>query len=262
MRRSTLPLLRCTRCQRGPLVAEGEGELLRFGPVHCEACGAVHPVAEGILDLTAGEARGRRTLAQWLMESTVVARAYERSIRPLLAGTDEESEHVLVRALLAPLPGETLLDLSSGAGLHATRLALDEPELRVIGLDRSTPMLQEAAHHLGETGAVVDLVRADAAELPLVDESLDAVLNAASLHLYADPAAVLLRVATALRPGGRLVCTTLLAERLQPLDKLGAKAGVHRFDEDELRSLCDAAGLRCFERIRLAPWIVFRAERA
>src|SRR5690606_23806508 len=111
---------------------------------------------------------------------------------------DEESEHVLVRALLAPRPGETLLDLSCGAGLHATRFALDEPELRVIGLDRSTPMLQEAAHHLGETGAVVDLVRADAAELPFVDESLDAVLNAASLHLYADPAAVLLRAATAL----------------------------------------------------------------
>lgn len=229
--------------------------------MHCRACEAVYPIAEGILDLTPAEPRSRRSVVQWLMESTVVARAYERSIRPLLAGTDEESEHVLLRALVAPRAGETLLDLSCGAGLHTVRFAQDEPEVRVIGLDRSAPMLHEAAHHLGETGANADLVRADAAELPLQPASLDAVLNVASLHLYRDPGAVLRQAARALKPGGRLVCTTLLPERLQPLDRIGAKAGVRRLGESDLRALCTAAGLERFERIRLAPWIVFRAVR-
>jgi SAM-dependent methyltransferase len=263
MRRSTLPLLRCTRCHRGPLVAESEAENLRFGPVHCEACGAVYPLAEGILEIGAGpENRGRRSIAQWLMESTVVARAYERSIRPLLAELDAESEHVLLRSLLAPAAGETLVDLSCGAGVHTCRFARDAPDVRVIGLDRSAPMLQEAAHHLTEAGSTADLIRGDAVDLPFADGAVDAVLNVASLHLYGDPGAVLRQVARVLRPGGRFVCSTLLPERLQPLDRLEARAGVHRRDEESLRALCAGAGLAGFERIRLAPWIVFRVERA
>jgi ubiquinone/menaquinone biosynthesis C-methylase UbiE len=243
-------------------VAEGDAEKLLFGPAHCEACGAVYPIAEGILDLTAGETRQRRSIAQWLMESQVVARAYERSVRPFFAELDTESEHVLLRALLAPAPGEALLDLSCGSGFHATRLAHDTPELRVIGLDRSAPMLHEATHHLNEAGVTVDLVRGEAADLPIADGALDAVLNVASLHLYPDAAAVLRQVARSLRPGGRFVCATLLPERLPQLGGLEARAGVHRYDEDRLRALCASAGLVRFERVRLAPWIVFRAVRA
>ncbi|WP_373045883.1 methyltransferase domain-containing protein [Vulgatibacter sp.] len=262
MRRSSLPLLRCPRCRRGPLLAESDGEAIHFGPARCASCAAVYPIAEGILDLAGGETRPRRSLAQWLMESTVVARAYERSVRPFFAGLDAESEQLLLRALLAPQAGEAILDLSCGSGIHACRMAHDTGELRVLGLDRSAPMLHEAAHHLTEAGTTVDLIRGEAADLPFGDASLDAVLNVASLHLYPDPAAVLRQVARVLVPGGRLVCATLLPERLQPLDRLEARAGVHRYDETTLRSLCESAGLQRFERIRLAPWIVFRAERA
>jgi len=229
--------------------------------VRCAACGAVYPIAEGILDVTAGETRQRRSIAQWLMERPVVARAYERSVRPFFAELDAESEHVLLRAMLAPAPGEALLDLSCGSGFHAVRLAQDTPGLRVLGLDRSAPMLHEATHHLTEAGAAVDLVRGEAADPPIADGALDAVLNVASLHLYPDAAAVLRQVARMLRPGGRFVCATLLPERLEPVNRLEARAGVRRYDEDRLRALCAAAGLERFERVRLAPWIVLRAVR-
>lgn len=262
MRRSTLPLLRCPRCRRGPLVPEGEAELIHFGPVRCASCSTVFPIADGILDLTAGETPAHRSLAQRLMESKIVARAYERSVRPFFAGLDTESEHVLLRALLAPAAGETVLDLSCGSGFHATRLAHAAEGLRVIGIDRSAPMLHEATHHLADARVTVDLVRGDAAELPIADEALDAVLNVASLHLYPDAGAVLRNVARSLKPGGRFVCATLLPERMQSVGRLEARAGVHRYDEESLRLLCDGAGLERFERVRLAPWIVFRAVRS
>lgn len=260
MRRTTLALLRCPRCRVARLAAEGVAERIRFGPVHCGNCGAVHPIAEGILDLGVGEVR--RSAAQRLLESRVVARSYERGLRRLVAALDPESEWVLLRALFAPAPGENVLDLSCGTAQHAGRLAEEQPEVRVVGLDRSAPMLQEAAHHLMETRAQVDLVRGDAVELPFADGILDGVLNVASLHLYADPGAVLRQVARALRPGGRLVGSTLLPEKLRPLDRLEARAGVHRRGEEELRALCAAAELVAFERVIVRPWIFFRVERA
>lgn len=225
-------------------------------------------MAEGILDLAEGE-RGPRSLAQRAMESKAVARFYERGARAPLVGLrgqarlDEESEHVLLRSMLAPEPALPIVDLACGTGIHAWRLAQHPGAGPVIGIDRSAPMLHEAAHRVSEAGAQVDLLRADAASLPLRDATVGAVLCVGALHLWSNAAIVLREVERILVPGGTFACATLLPERIELLDRIGDRAGVHRRGEDELRRLSQAAGLAGFERILLPPWIVFRvAKRA
>lgn len=194
----------------------------------------------------------------------MVARIYERGARQTLIGArgaarlDEESEHLLLRSLLAPKPGEPIVDLSCGTGTHTWRLSQRQELGPILAIDRSLPMLQEASHHLVEAGADVDLIRADAERIPLRSGGVGAVLNVGALHLYRDVRAVIREVARILGPGGSFVCATLLPERLGAIDRA---VGVHRRGEDELRQLCEAAGLVDFERVLLPPWIVFRVTR-
>lgn len=194
------------------------------------------------------------------MESRTVARIYERGARQALIGArgaarlDEESEHLLLRSLLAANAESPVVDLSCGTGTHAWRLAHHHPG-PILAIDRSLPMLQEASHHLVEAGADVDLIRADAERLPVRSGTIGAVLNVGAFHLYRDARAVLREVSRILEPEGTLVCATLLPERLGAIDRA---VGVHRRSEDELRELTDAAGLTGFERVVLHPWIVFR----
>lgn len=227
--------------------------------MQCDACAAVWPVAGTILDLLEGPAE--RSVAERLRDARLVARAWDRNLRPLLAPMDPPSEILLVESLAAPRAGETVLDLACGTGLHAVHLA-HRRELQVIGLDRSGPMLREAVHHLDEAGVIADLIRADPAALPFADATIDRVIDAGSLHLHPDLAAVLAEVVRVLRPGGCLVASGLLPERLRSLDRIEARAGVHRRNEAELRTLCEQAGLVDFERILLPPWIFLRARRA
>jgi len=267
MRRSSLTFLRCPRCGEGPLEGEGEKELLSFGPIACAACGMAYPLANGILDLLLSrehEPRQTPSLAQRAMENRTVARFYERGLRPAIAhlGIDSQSERLLFHALLAPPPGATLLDLSCGTGHLARELALRQDAGTVFGVDRSAAMLEEARHQVLESGAALELVRADATLPPFRDGVVDGVLNVASLHLYEDPGEVIAEVARILVPGGTFVCATLLPEKGKALEKIRQKVGVHRWTEVELRSFCERAGLVGFERILSAPWIIFRARKA
>jgi demethylmenaquinone methyltransferase/2-methoxy-6-polyprenyl-1,4-benzoquinol methylase len=101
-------------------------------------------------------------------------------------------------------PGETVLDLGCGPGgslaLLADRVA---PGGRVVALDYSAAMVRRARERARRQGLAVEVVRADAARLPLRPGSVDAAF--ASLSLSAMPAAerAVDAVATALAPDGR-----------------------------------------------------------
>jgi demethylmenaquinone methyltransferase/2-methoxy-6-polyprenyl-1,4-benzoquinol methylase len=106
---------------------------------------------------------------------------------------------------LALDPGGTVLDLGCGPGGSGHRLGESVgPDGRVVGLDYSSGMVRRAQRRL-DSVPPADVIRADAATLPLATDSVDGVL--ASLALSAMPRLdrVLDEVARVVRPGGRLV---------------------------------------------------------
>ena len=106
-------------------------------------------------------------------------------------------------ALLSLLPPSwTVADLGCGTGDLAAELA---PRLRkVVGIDRSTSMLQAARRRTRKL-LNVELFEADLSSLPLAAKSCDAALLVLVLAYLEDPGKALGEALRVLRPGGRLV---------------------------------------------------------
>ena len=111
-------------------------------------------------------------------------------------------------------PGETVLDLGSGAGadvlISARRVA---PGGRAIGLDMTDEMLALARANASEAGVDnADFVKGYIEEIPLPDASVDVVISNCVINLSADKARVLAEVARVLRPGGRFAVSDVIAD--------------------------------------------------
>ncbi len=100
--------------------------------------------------------------------------------------------------MLAPRPGERILDLGCGSGQLTAKIA--ESGAQVMGLDRSEEMIAEARSNFPALNFDV----ADAANFTL-DPPFDAVFSNAALHWVKDADGVARSVARALHPGGRFV---------------------------------------------------------
>lgn len=100
-------------------------------------------------------------------------------------------------------PGETVLDLGSGAGLDLF-LASEAvgPRGKVIGLDMTDEMLSTAAENLKDLENVA-LVKGYIEEMPLEDNSVDVVISNCVINLSPDKGKVLKEAFRVLRPGGR-----------------------------------------------------------
>lgn len=86
-----------------------------------------------------------------------------------------------VEEFLSDTPtGGVALDLGCGNGRHAELLAKDAD--RVVGVDASRGLLEEARERATERAYAVDLLQSDAARLPLRDETVDVAVYVATLH--------------------------------------------------------------------------------
>lgn len=264
MRRVTVNILRCPRCRRGSLLPETDTAEVLFGPLRCTECQATHPVSEGVADLV--EARNGGGGVQRGLEQAFVARAFERYLRPAVQVAvsrrrfDRDSEYLVYRSLLGEVHGP-ILDLGCGTGLFTRRLAREEATPGVVGMDVSRPMIEEGIAQAREAGVMIDFVRAEAPFLPFLDHTLGAVLQSGALHLIDDVTRLFSEVARVLRPGGRYVASTYLPPGFA-MASLHRRAGLHPRNEDALRSAAASAGLIRFERVKVAPFIVIKVEKA
>lgn len=109
-------------------------------------------------------------------------------------------------SVLAPQPGETIVDLACGTGLSFARLVRAVGSTgRIIGIDGSPDMLRHARRRVTRHGwSNVATALADAERLVLEGVTADAVLCCLS-HDVMSSVAAMERATSLLRDGGRFV---------------------------------------------------------
>jgi trans-aconitate methyltransferase len=154
------------------------------------------------------------------------AKTYERISEPQFAW----GKRVLERL---PLRGdETVVDAGCGAGRLTELLAAKVPHGRVVAIDASDTMLEQARQRLAPLGDRVSFVRADVAT-HVEHPPVDAVFSTATFHWVRDHDALFDSIFASLRPGGRLVAQwgggPNLARLVERTDRLRASATFGRF---------------------------------
>ena len=147
-------------------------------------------------------------------------------------------------------PGETVLDLGSGAGIDAILAARAVgPEGRVIGVDMTPQMLASARENAAAAGLThVEFREGRLEALPVDDGSVDAVTSNCVINLVPDKGAVFREISRVLKPGGRMVISDVVLDGALPdavtsnvLAYVGCVAGA--LQRDQYFSLLRDAGL-------------------
>jgi SAM-dependent methyltransferase len=158
-----------------------------------------------------------------------------------LVGTVLEGFYARVAGEVAAAhPGGKLLELGSGPGRFAVRLAREAPGMTLTGVDISSAMVERAARRAASAG-LSERVRfevGDVAALPLSDEEFDGVVSTLSLHHWSDPAGGLAEIHRVLKPGGDARIYDLAHWLWRPArgwDRLARLAAASPFGEGEVK---------------------------
>jgi len=142
---------------------------------------------------------------------------------------------------------ETVLDAGCGSGRVTELLAERLPRGRVVALDGSASMIEQARRRLQRFGDRIRFVVADLLHpLPLA-EPVDAILSTATFHWVPDHDALFEHLAGALRPEGQLAAQCGGAGNLETVVRALEELGADPFTDKVF-----ATAERTSERLRLA----------
>jgi ubiquinone/menaquinone biosynthesis C-methylase UbiE len=154
-------------------------------------------------------------------------------------------------------PGETVVDLGSGAGLDCFLAARQVgPAGKVIGIDMTPDMLALAQENAKKVQAGnVEFRQGFLEEIPVADASVDAILSNCVINLSPDKPAVFREMYRILKPGGRVVVSDIVTSQPLPAE---VRANTEAWCEcvsgallaDEYRQGLEQAG---FEQAAVTP---------
>jgi len=157
-------------------------------------------------------------------------------------------------ALASLKPGETVLDLGSGAGIDcflASNLVGETG--RIIGVDMTAAMIDRARENAVKNSiGNVEFRLGEIEHLPVADGTVDAVISNCVVNLSPDKPQVFSEVYRALKPGGRMMISDIVQLKPLPGDILksieayvGCIAGASL--KQDYISMIQAAGFRDIE---------------
>lgn len=117
----------------------------------------------------------------------------------------KEVEGELISHLLAPRPGEKVLDAGCGTGIFTVDFLAAGAQ--VVGLDISGPMLSLARKKT--TGYTFFPVQGDMQHLPFGEDSFDKAISITALEFIADARSAVDELFRVTRPGGYVMVATL-----------------------------------------------------
>jgi SAM-dependent methyltransferase len=154
-------------------------------------------------------------------------------------------------------PGETVLDLGSGAGIDCFLASKKVgPTGNVVGVDMTPEMVAKARKNARAGGyANVDFRLGEIEHLPVADRSVDVIISNCVINLALDKRQVYREAFRALKPGGRLAISDVVATRpISPAERantaLWSSCSSGALEVSELRSILESSG---FEDIRVEP---------
>ena len=159
-------------------------------------------------------------------------------------------------------PGETVLDLGSGAGIDAILAArLVGAEGHVIGVDMTPEMVARARDNaVAAELAHVEFRQGRLEELPVDDASVDAVTSNCVINLVPDKSKVFREIDRVLRPGGRVVISDIVLDGDLPaeisadlLAYVGCVAGA--MERGRYFAMIESAGLVQVEVLKDADFL-------
>jgi len=170
---------------------------------------------------------------------------YETPLGRLVDRLEKEA----VFALVEVGPGDLALDLSCGTGNYALELA--QRGLRVVGVDRSEPMLRLAQAKATRQGIKLSLVQADGSALPFRTCAFNLVTVILGLEFTGNPGKAIAEASRVLKPEASLVVAILnrtgpwtLWRRLKRRLVRSVWRHATFWSRDELRQLLEERGFR------------------
>ena len=163
----------------------------------------------------------------------------------------ETEVEAAVSSALGPGPFDLLVDMGTGTG---RMLELFAPRFRRgIGLDLSPAMLAYARAKLERAGLTHAQVRqGDINDLPLGDQTADAVVMHQILHFLSDPQRAVREAARVLAPGGKLLIVDFAPHALEFLREHFAHERLG-FGRAQMRQWLEDCGLALLESRQLPP---------